>query len=39
MCVCTCGKDMKPSARFVLCKDYNEQGFVFFTNYESKKSL
>jgi pyridoxamine 5'-phosphate oxidase len=28
----------KPSARVLLLKDFNESGFVFFTNYESKKS-
>lgn len=27
----------KPSARIVLLKDFNENGFSFFTNYESKK--
>lgn len=27
----------KPSARIVLLKGYNENGFVFFTNYNSKK--
>jgi len=28
----------KPSARVVLLKNFNDNGFVFFTNYESKKS-
>ncbi len=28
-----------PSARIVLLKSYSEQGFVFFTNYESQKGL
>jgi len=27
----------KPSARIVLLKDFGEQGFTFFANYESKK--
>lgn len=27
----------KPSARIVLLKGYDEQGFVFYTNYESRK--
>lgn len=27
----------KPSARIVLLKGYDEKGFVFFTNYESRK--
>ncbi len=34
----TVGKDMKPSQRTVLLKMYDEQGFVFFSNYGSKKS-
>lgn len=28
----------RPSARTVLLKDFDEQGFVFFTNYESRKA-
>ncbi len=27
----------RPSVRVVLMKDFDEQGFVFFTNYESRK--
>lgn len=27
-----------PSARFVLCKGYGEEGFKFFTNYGSRKA-
>lgn len=27
----------KPSARIVLLKGYNENGFIFFTNYQSRK--
>ncbi len=38
MTVATAGKDGIPSARTVLLKDYNEKGFVFFTNYESLKA-
>lgn len=38
MCLSTCGKDGKPSARFVLLKNYDQRGFVWFTNYESRKS-
>ncbi|WP_165595717.1 pyridoxamine 5'-phosphate oxidase [Arcobacter porcinus] len=34
----TCGKDMMPSIRTVLLKIFDEKGFVFFTNYDSKKS-
>merc|ERR1712078_929679 len=29
---------MKPSSRFVLLKNYDERGFVWFTNYESRKA-
>ncbi len=34
----TVGKDNKPSLRTVLLKYYDETGFVFFTNYGSRKS-
>src|SRR5829696_184280 len=34
----TCDKNGNPSARIVLLKGYNTNGFVFFTNYKSKKS-
>ena len=37
MTLATAAKDGKPSARIVLLKDYDERGFVFFTNYESHK--
>jgi pyridoxamine 5'-phosphate oxidase len=37
MTLATSTKDGKPSARIVLLKDYDETGFVFFTNYESHK--
>ncbi|MEO8712768.1 MAG: pyridoxamine 5'-phosphate oxidase [Parafilimonas sp.] len=37
MTLATSTKDGKPSARIVLLKDYDENGFVFFTNYESHK--
>lgn len=33
----TATPDGEPSARVVLLKGYNEQGFIFFTNYESNK--
>ncbi|HEV7700711.1 MAG TPA: pyridoxamine 5'-phosphate oxidase [Pyrinomonadaceae bacterium] len=33
----TCGSDCRPSARVVLLKYYSEEGFTFFTNYESRK--
>jgi len=34
----TVGNNMKPSQRVVLLKRYDESGFVFFSNYGSKKS-
>ncbi len=37
MTLATANKYGKPSARIVLLKDYDERGFVFFTNYESHK--
>lgn len=37
MTLATATPDGKPSARIVLLKAYDEKGFVFFTNYESKK--
>lgn len=33
----TVDPDGKPSARIVLCKDFDERGIVFFTNYQSRK--
>lgn len=36
--VSTCDKDGQPSSRMVLLKQFDEQGFVFFTNYGSRKS-
>ena len=38
MTVATAGADGSPSARTVLLKWFDAQGFVFFTNYESPKS-
>lgn len=35
----TVGTDMKPSQRTVLLKMYDDKGFVFFSNYGSKKSV
>ncbi|MCD8529251.1 MAG: pyridoxamine 5'-phosphate oxidase, partial [Chitinophagales bacterium] len=37
MCLTTVSKDMKPSSRIVLLKEYSPKGFVFFTNYLSEK--
>jgi len=38
MSVSSCNSDSQPSSRMVLLKDFNEQGFIFFTNYGSRKS-
>ena len=38
MTLATASSDGLPSARIVLLKEFNEQGFVFFTNYESYKA-
>lgn len=37
MTLATATPDGKPSARMVLLKDFDEQGFVLFTNYNSDK--
>jgi pyridoxamine 5'-phosphate oxidase len=37
MTLATADSDSKPTARIVLLKGFDENGFVFFTNYESKK--
>ena len=37
MTIATADKDGKPSARMVLLKDVSKNGFVFYTNYESRK--
>lgn len=37
MTLATVDKEGRPTARIVLLKDYDEKGFVFFTNYESSK--
>ena len=38
MTLSTIGRDNLPSSRIVLLKGFDERGFVFFTNYESKKA-
>lgn len=38
MTLATCDAQARPSARIVLIKDYDERGFVYFTNYESHKA-
>jgi pyridoxamine 5'-phosphate oxidase len=37
MSVATVGKDGKPSSRIVLIKQYDQRGFTWYTNYESRK--
>lgn len=37
MTLSTVATDGQPSARIVLLKEFSDQGFTFFTNYESKK--
>lgn len=37
MTLATATKEGVPSARVVLLKDFDEQGFVFYTNYQSQK--
>lgn len=38
MTLATASIDGLPSARIVLLKEFNEKGFIFFTNYESYKA-
>jgi pyridoxamine 5'-phosphate oxidase len=38
MTITTCGKDCRPTARTVLLKGIEQNGFTFYTNFESKKA-
>jgi pyridoxamine 5'-phosphate oxidase len=38
MTICSCTADGKPSARMVLLRGIDENGFRFYTNYQSRKS-
>jgi pyridoxamine 5'-phosphate oxidase len=37
MIISTVGKNFRPSSRIVLLKQFDGLGFIFFTNYESRK--
>nr|XP_056719534.1 pyridoxine-5'-phosphate oxidase [Euleptes europaea] len=37
MCLATCTRDGRPSARMLLLKGFSQEGFCFFTNQESRK--
>lgn len=39
MTLSTATKDGKPSARIVLLKGIDDEGFIFYTNYESRKGI
>jgi pyridoxamine 5'-phosphate oxidase len=39
MVLATVGADGQPSARVVLMKDFGQDGFVFYTNQESRKGM
>lgn len=39
MTLATSDNDGQPTARIVLLKGFDDQGFVFYTNYESRKGL
>ena len=38
MCLATCNAQGRPSNRMVLLKDFDKNGFVWYTNYESRKA-
>ena len=39
MSLSSISEDLKPSSRIVLLKDFNNKGFVFYTNTNSKKGI
>ena len=39
MCLATVAADGQPSSRMVLLKSFDTEGFVFYTNMESRKGL
>lgn len=38
MSIATVGENLQPSVRLVYMRDISEQGFVFYTNYDSRKA-
>ena len=38
MCLSTVSENGKPHSRMVLLKDFNNNGFIFYSNYESNKA-
>ena len=38
MTLATVDPDGRPSARIVLLKDFDDRGFIFFTNFQSRKA-
>lgn len=38
MVLCTASKEGQPSGRILLLRNFNESGFVFYTNYQSQKA-
>src|ERR1700722_5763496 len=38
MCLATASASAKPTCRMVLVKEFNQNGIIFFTNYESRKA-
>ena len=39
MTLATSSPSGKPTSRVVLLKEYDEKGFIFYTNYESTKGI
>lgn len=39
MTLATCGSDGEPAARIVLLKEFDDRGFVFYTNHRSDKAM
>lgn len=39
MCISTVSAEGKPSSRIVLLRNFNREGFVFYTNYNSRKGV